>query len=142
MRDGPLYDLVKSASSGRGLLAVLADDASITFPGSRMKIEGKANLSDFVNAVRSDCKGPYPVDEGKWPDGDRAPWVQVSWVCAPKGSLVGKYFAFGASPEINLEFDFADGKAKSILAAEIVPAPGRKMLRMDAIDTIAEAPHG
>lgn len=143
-RDGPLFIQVKSAASTKdegGFRKILSPMVKMVFVGGASAEVGSDKVNAVLIKIAQECKGPFTIDEGKYPDGKQEDWVQTSWVChIGTGSDLSDYFKFRFSPEVDLEFGFVDGKVTSIFAAELVPVPGRRLLKMDAADTM-DGPH-
>lgn len=137
VRNGPLFNLVKSQLTPTNAALRFTDDVWLYISSKKAKLTNRPDIDRFFKSLTEDCRGPFPIDEGKSPDGDRAPWLQTSFVCdvAP-GLPVREYFNFDVSPEADVEFDFEGDRVKSVFVVELKPLPGRRLLKMDAAKTI------
>lgn len=139
VRHGPLFERIKTSLPD--LPVLLTAESKIVFLG-KPDFVGQSQVMAAMNAIMTDCLGPYTIDEGNMPSKTGDEWVQTSWVCrtAPDAP-VRNYFDFKYSPEVDLAFDFKDGKISVITAFEVLPLlrKGDRTLRMDAYDVLKKA---
>ncbi|MEP6868759.1 MAG: hypothetical protein ABJA20_09595 [Novosphingobium sp.] len=138
LRNGPIFKRLNAASylaKGTVLIDLFDENAVIHVQYKNQNFKTYDERRKFLLTLLHDCQGPYAVDEGK-------EWVQTSWVChVANDRPIRAYFDFKDSPEISLEFRFANGNFGDVFAFETipVPVPGKsKYLPMNAAETVPD----
>jgi len=140
VRDGTNFNKIKTAlanDSGAGLSDLLTNNSKLYLSSKKMDFVGPTEIMKAVKTIMSNCIGPYSIDEGRAVSKVGDEWAQTSWVChINEGSAARAFFEFRDSPEIDLEFNFKDGKVTLIYVSELIPlpVPGYKLLPMDAAE--------